>query len=429
VKKIKKQISKLTTGAKNKVPENWQPHLTRKNIIIGVIVAFFLIQYFQVARMTGGLTSLSLRGSSLVDEVGKLTEVSQMIGEDLNEVRGYLLLPTRQYSSSSDSNESPSVSDENENELQISLFKYVGYLGDIERKKAAFDKNYAFLGGLASNSELSYFLEDKGLILGQISDKAENYYLEIMDSEVGKVLSFTLNKETGDMVLEAASDSTSVVSTDTDEFAGDVLIYLRDNLSTILTNIKKIEASNIYIVESFVKQEMVDLLAAEQLTFVAEPTQTDSALTFDIQNIATEVVAQVILSLEDFSITLHDSRDDENIVLQVTDLATSLPPFIEKLDVLPAVQKNIIEAQLVLAETFEDNGFKLLLEENSLYVNNLAREDEYRFYYDIFYGDASGVLLGSIVIEKSSGLVEVVGPEGADTMNLLFFEEGLKKKL
>lgn len=429
MKKIKKQISKLTTGAKNKVPENWQPHLTRKNIIISVIVVFFLIQYFQVARMTGGLTSLSLRGSSLVDEVGKLTEVSQMIGEDLNEVRGYLLLPTRQYSSSFDSEENSSVSDENENELQISLFKYVGYLGDIERKKIAFENNYAFLGSLASNSELSYFLEDKALSLGQISDKARNHYLEITDSEVGKVLSFTLNKETGDMVLETASDSMSVVATDADEFTGDVLIYLRDNLSTILTDIKKIEASKIYIIEAFVKQEMVDLLAAEQLTFVAEPTQTDSALTFDIQNVATEVVAQVILSLEDFSITLHDSRDDENIVLQVTDLATSLPPFIEKLDVLPAVQKNIIEAQLVLAETFEDNGFKLLLEENSLYVNSLAREDEYRFYYDIFYGDASGVLLGSIVIEKNSGLVEVVGPDGADTMNLLFFEEGLKKKL
>jgi len=428
VKKIKKQISKLASGAKNKVPEKWQPHLTRKNIVVGVIVAFFLIQYLQVASMTGGLTSLSLKGSSLVDEVGKLTEVSQMLGEDLNEVRGYLLLSTRQYSSS-DSDVSSSAADENENELQISLFKYVGYLGDIERKKAAFEKNQSLLASLDSDSELSYFLEDKELALGKVLDSEEEYNLVITDSEAGDILEFTLNKETGDMVLETVLDSVSVVALDEDEFKVNVLNYLRDNLSTILTTIKKVEASKVYIVDSFAKQEIVDLIAAEKLTFVIEPHQNESALTYDIQNVAGEVVAQVILNLEDFSITLHDSRDEENILLQVTDLETSVPPFIEKLDVLPAVQKKIIEAQLVLADTFEDEGFKLLLEENSLYVDYVAREDDYRFYYDIFYGDTSGVLLGSIVIEKSSGLVEVVGPDGADTMNLLFFEEGLKKKL
>lgn len=428
MKKIKKQISKLASGAKNKVPEKWQPHLTRKNIVVGVIVAFFLIQYLQVASMTGGLTSLSLKGSSLVDEVGKLTEVSQMLGEDLNEVRGYLLLSTRQYSSS-DSDVSSSAADENENELQISLFKYVGYLGDIERKKAAFEKNQSLLASLDSDSELSYFLEDKELALGKVLDSEEEYNLVITDSEAGDILEFTLNKETGDMVLETVLDSVSVVALDEDEFKVNVLNYLRDNLSTILTTIKKVEASKVYIVDSFAKQEIVDLIAAEKLTFVIEPHQNESALTYDIQNVAGEVVAQVILNLEDFSITLHDSRDEENILLQVTDLETSVPPFIEKLDVLPAVQKKIIEAQLVLADTFEDEGFKLLLEENSLYVDYVAREDDYRFYYDIFYGDTSGVLLGSIVIEKSSGLVEVVGPDGADTMNLLFFEEGLKKKL
>jgi len=68
-----------------------------------------------------------------------------------------------------------------------------------------------------------------------------------------------------------------------------------------------------------------------------------------------------------------------------------------------------------------------LLKGVGLTVSESPRQNEYRYYYDIKTAD--GTLLGSVVIEKATGLIEVVSPNGTDTTNLLFFEEGLKKKL
>ncbi|MBT4056489.1 LCP family protein, partial [Candidatus Peregrinibacteria bacterium] len=103
-------------------------------------------------------------------------------------------------------------------------------------------------------------------------------------------------------------------------------------------------------------------------------------------------------------------RDTDEVILKVSDLFTALPPFIEKMDVLPSAQRRVIAAKQTLAQTFDDDGFKLLLKEANLVVETEARSDAYRLYYDIKRFD--GTLLGSIVIEKATGIVEVVNPDG-----------------
>lgn len=427
--KVRRHLSSFAAGTKKKMPERWQPHMTKRNGIIVFIIFFFLLQYWQVSRVTGGISSLSLKGSSLVDEVGQLTEMSQMFAEDLTEVRSFLLLPTRQYSSSTEKDEASNEENLNQDSLQIALFKYIGYLGEKEQKKAAFESNYSYLEALLWNESLGGYLEEKALSLSALSEGDDAYLMGISDADGQEILSFILDKESGNLEQKTINSVETIVAASSIEFAEGVVAFLQENLSGLLTTVKKIEASTAYIVASFANENVAVLLGKEGLVFAPTPVDSEGVLTFDIQNSAFEVVAQVVLNLDDFAITLHDARDEDNIILQVTDLEAALPPFIKKLDVLPAVQKKIIEAQLELSETFEDKGFKLLLDESGLYVETSSREDEYRYYYDIFYGSAEGSLLGSIVIQKNTGLVEVVGPDGADTVNLLFFEEGLKKKL
>ena len=116
VANLQEKIVALFVQFKGKMPAKWQPHITKKNFLIAFIVLFFLVQYMQVSKVTGGISSLANRGSSLVDEVGQLNEVTAMLAEDLTEVRGFLLLPTRQYASSVDFDESSSDSG-NEDDL------------------------------------------------------------------------------------------------------------------------------------------------------------------------------------------------------------------------------------------------------------------------------------------------------------------------
>jgi len=424
---LQEKLSNSLSLLKSKMPKNWQPYLIKKNFLIGFIVLFFLVQYMQVSKVTGGISSLTNSGSSLVDEVGQLNEVTAMLAQDLTEVRGFLLLPTRQYASSLDFEET-SKDDGNEDSLQIALFKYVGYLGEQENFKQKMSTNSSYLDALYEDY-FSDFLDSKNLSLSKIVETDDRSEVYILDESGNQVLYFYLENETGNL-YRATVASLDMIDIDTEsEFLIGAEQFLTDNLSSLLSLITQVEETKKYIVDSFAAEEIAKLLETEKLTFTAEPNESEIGLLYDIENYVGEVVAQVSFGKSDLAITLIDIRDEDNIVLQVTDLATALPPFIEKLDVLPAVQKKIIDAQLGLKETFEDEGFRLLLEETGLYVEFSPREDEYRFYYDIKLGGTDGTLLGSIVIEKNTGMVEVVDPTGADTVNLLFFEEGLKKKL
>ena len=424
---LQEKLSRSLSLLKEKMPRTWQPYLIKKNFLIGFIVIFFLVQYIQVSKVTGGISSLANSGSSLVDEVGQLNEITTMLAQDLTEVRGFLLLPTRQYASSLDFEES-SREDGNEDDLQVALFKYVGFLGEQENLKQKLSKHSSYLDALYTD-KFSAFLDSRNLSLskkGEVNDRHEVYLLDEVENQV---LYFYLEKETGNLYQATVGSLDMIVAESEDEFLSGVQQFLTDNLSSLLSLITQVEETKKYIIDSFSSEEIVALLDSEKLSFIAEPNESETGLLYDVENYVGEVVAQISFVKADLAITLVDVRDEDNIVLQVTDLATALPPFLEKLDVLPAVQTKIMEAQLGLKETFEDKGFRLLLEETGLYVEFSPREDEYRFYYDIKLGGADGTLLGSVVIEKNTGMVEVVDPTGADTVNLMFFEEGLKKKL
>jgi len=442
--KLAKSLGAVPGAIKSKMPAKWQPRLTKRNFIITVVVLFFLVQCLQVSQVTGGISSLSMKGSSLVDEVGQLNEMTSLLAQDLTEVRSFLLMPTRQYVSStetSDEQDSENVN-ENENELQVALFKYVGFLGEQETLKQNLAINRASLEYLISNSDFAAFLKEKNLKIPGLAESDKEYSLSISDSAGTGIVRFYLEKETSNMYRSTINSLDAVGTARPEDFAEiSVKQFLNNNLSAVSAAIKKINETKFYIAGAFSAEAVASLLKAENLTFASEPQDKEGVLYYDIKNVGGEVVAQVVFNKKDLSITLNDTRDEENIVLQVTDLATALPPFIGKLDVLPAVQKKVIEAQLQLKETFEDKGFKLLLEQAGLYIETSPREDEYRYFYDIKLGDAAGgaasgavsgaagTLLGSVVIEKSSGMVEVVDPSGAGTTNLLFFEDGLKKKL
>jgi hypothetical protein len=432
---LRRKGGEVLAFLKNKSPEQVRPYLTKRNFIITIIVLFFLAQYVQVSRVTGGVSNLSLKGSSLVDEVGRLNEMTSLFADDLTEVRSYLLLPTRQYSSLQDFDEGGAgTGDMNSDALQVALFKYVGHLASEKNLENRLSGGKEAFGALRSDQEFLAYLGAQALTLSKVSDGDEQYAFSVFDANGRTVLYLYLDKLTGGIYQKSVNILEEVKFETAYDFVKGVRNYLKENLSEILKTITAVDETMVYVVETFSTEDVVALLAGEGLKFAPEPMAVDFKVYYDIKNLAGEAVAQIVFDKQDLSLSLLDSRDEDNIVLQVTDLLSALPPFIGQLDVLPSAQKNVIEAQESLRETFEDKGFKLLLSEAGFVVETEPREDEYRYYYDIKM-ESDGVLIGSIVIEKSNGLVEVVGPDGAGTQNLLFFEtglggqDGLKKKL
>ncbi|MBU4143284.1 hypothetical protein KJ590_04815, partial [Patescibacteria group bacterium] len=147
-------LKKKLASFLGKMPLRWQPHFTKKNFIITLIVLFFLVQYWQVSSVTGGISSLSMKGSSLVDEVGQLNEMTSLFAQDLTEVRSFLGMPTRQYVSETETGDEQDSENVNENELQVALFKYVGFLGDQEGLRQRLAGNLEYLKAVFADSDL-----------------------------------------------------------------------------------------------------------------------------------------------------------------------------------------------------------------------------------------------------------------------------------
>ena len=363
-----------------------------------------------------------------------------MVGKDLNEVRSFLAMPTHQYSKTDGVNGTEEA-DTNNDPVQLALFKYVGYLGDQEKLKQGLGNNLVFLNALSSDKDFLVYLGTQSLTVSKLAESAKGYDLYVVGSKGENVLYFFLEKESGKLYRKTVNGSEEVTAKDIASFVAAQETYLTTNLKNLLAAVAQVEFKKAYIVDAFKKDEIVKALSNKKLHFVAAPSVEDFKLIYSVNNEANETIAQIILDKKDLSIQLKDMRDKENVTLQATDLSTSLPPFLEKLNSLPASQQKVVESQMKLKSTFEDKGFQLLLSSSNLSIKTEPREDEYRYYYDVSTiggatetagsstaGGSTGTLLGSVVIEKATGMI-VVDPKGANTTNLLFFEEGLKKKL
>lgn len=414
---------------KGKFPAFLRPYLTKSNFIILLIIGFFLIQYAQISSMTGGFSSLTLRGSSLVDEVGKLNQITEALGQDLNEVRSFLVMPTRKYSDT-DTDEALIDENSNQNELQLALFKYVNYVGEQEQLDQKLYSGVSNLNTLFTDKNLSNYLTTNKLTISPLGESAKDWHLSILNEQNETVVYLFLDKTSGDINIQNISERTVAKILESETFADHITSYLEQNLANITSSLKQFTDKKTYIAGAFENESLKQVLTLRKLTVTTDPVDKDFKLYYQIKNESKEVVAEIILDKKDFSIQLKDARDSDKVAVKVTDLVSAIPPFLEKLDTIPEVQKKVIEAKANLTSTFDDKGFKLLLENLNLSISKETREDEYRYYYDI-YTVLTGKtkLLGSIVIEKATGIVNVVDPNGTNTTNILFFDPGLKKKL
>ena len=416
---------------KGKFPGFLRPHLNKSNFVIILVIAFFLIQYLQISNMTGGFSSLTIRGSSLVDEVGKLNQVVSTLGQDLNEVRGFLAMPTRRYSESdSGSGEILDAEDSNQDELQLALFKYVNFVGEQEKLAQKLYSGVSDLNTLFTNKDLGAYLVVNKITLSPLSESAKDWHLSILNEANETVVYLFLDKTTGDVNIQNVSGRMLAEVLESETFATHIKSYLEQNLATITNSLKQFGEKKTYISTSFENESVKQILSLKKLTVGAIPVDKDFKLYYQIKNESKEVVAEIILDKKDFSIQLKDARDSDTLAVKVTDLVSAIPPFLEKLDTIPEMQKRVIEAKAKLGETLDDKGFKLLLNNLNLSISKEMREDEYRYYYDIYTAlTGKTKLLGSLVIEKATGMVNVVDPNGTNTTNILFFDPGLKKKL
>lgn len=399
-----------------------------RNVVILVILVMVFVQFIQTQRALGTFSFLEDNDGSLIQEIGQVKEGYGKIGNDLNEVRDFLRMPKSNYAGFDDQEEAVDP-EQNKNALQLALFNYVNYIGNQRLREDKISRYAGYLDELAKSANFKTFLIRDGLSLSKLNDTQDSASLEVMDPKNGSLFTYYLAKDEGKFYLKSAISKQEGEYENFQQFEAEAINLLQNQKGQLIAQIEKLKAKQQEITAAIQSKQVKETVKKLALKLDDKFTEENLKMTYSIYNKTDELIGEIVLDGKTLEIELADKNTDKNhksLSLIVTDPATALAPFLEKLDTKTFIEKKADKAMLDLQNTMNDSGFKLLLNQVGLKISEQPRTDGGRIFYDII--DLDGKTISSIVIEKATGVVNIVEPAGTNPQNLLYFQAEDKKK-
>ncbi|MBI2634730.1 LCP family protein [Candidatus Peregrinibacteria bacterium] len=414
-------MQKLKKSLKQLKFRNLKRYFTKRNIIFSLAIILFLGMYIQVQSVFGTFDLLEGKDTSLITEIGQIKDSYIKIGQDLNDARMYLGMQTTDYSSLE-----ADIDDEekNEDELQMAMFQYLESLVSDKAVKEKLSFNKSLLTNLAGSKKFSTFLSGNKLMLMPLIQDDEAHILNVHTNKHDGLATFYLSKDDGVLIFKTINEKKKKTYDSFEEFEDELIKFLKKNVENLLADGQELLKKKKQIGEAIKLPETQTAL--KQLGFKLNPLYKDSDLkyTYSVYNKSGELIGEIVLHTDTRAIWLVDTKNSL-ATIQATDLKSALPPFLKKLDYQNSTQKKVADVMENLKNSINDGGFQLLLKQGKMSMSSKPREDNQRYYFDLYEGKKH---ISSIVVEKSTGVVNIVKPDGTNAENLLFFDPILKKK-
>ncbi len=388
-------------------------------LIVLVLVGFsaYLYQELALIRQTMGNMAQSI--GSLVDENSNRLPVGEQLvafGQDLNEIRRFLYLPTKQYTLSDNRNTNTSslVEGEVEDSVGTQLFQLVDKLDEKNSRVNKLQASKALFETAFTQENIVTALNPKKAQVQPLIESENEYLREIKYGEIS-LFTAVLVKNNGHYFLKDSRGN--------HEFSSD---------EEFMTGLQRYVSVLDSLIEFTVKQEE---MKKQIIAFIATPgiakTLSEKNLAFtypDFKNKEGTIILKVFVDPEKnlFGLDLNNQKQlfpdpaawQQGLTSTLLSLDTATG--IEKL-----VKQNVDEIMAVLqTEPFQD-----VLREKQLSISSSPVYETDRVYFH--FSDKNGVRVASIAIERGSGEVKVVDGQG---LNPASFEDFLsggdeKKKL
>ncbi len=397
-----------------------------RNMLVLAILIMVLAQFIQTQRAVRTFSTSQNNDSSLIREIGEVKEFYGKIGNDLNEVRNFLRMPKSSYAGFEIEKEVEDP-DVNTNALQLALFNYVNYVGNQRLREAKVAAYTGYLNELAKSENFKIFLTGQNLSLSKINDTASGVSLEIVDAKSGSLITYYLSKDDGKFYLKNALSKQEGKYENFQKFEAGATDFLQNQKKQLIERAENLRAKQNEISIAINSKTTRDVVTKLALKMDDKFIDRDLKITYSVYNKTDELIGEIVLDSKTLEMSLVD-KNDKKVALTVTDIATALPPFLEKLDTKTFIEKKADVALRDMQNMLNDKGFKLLLNQVGLKISEQPRTDGNgsRVFYDIL--DGNGKVLNSIVIEKATGVVNIVEPNGTNPQNLLYFQAEDKKK-
>ncbi len=375
--------------------KNW-----KSNATFGLILFVFFLQIWQSYKFNKALSlfdSLGTDKNQVIEELSNTRSTVREFGNDMNEIRKFLLLPTKDYSFEK---EEESVVEE---DISGNLFDFVSTLQKSEQDAKMFQDSLTAIK--------AWILTDVGGGLSVVESEGSVFkFMNSGNSEVAKVIleSDGEMKATAFGAIEIYSgDSTEDLISSFKDFVDSDLVGIEKMIQEV--QLAKLKLSN----EILPSAEVQEVLNLKKIILSGEK-EDEMYYYYQISNSAGEMVATLGINKTSACFTLNYDC--------VADLALA----VNDLDARSALEKKVADRKKQIDDLLLDKGFQSTLKKSSIGIS-FSDESDSRINYKVT--NEAGELKYTIFIEKSTGQV-MVEKSGGGTSTLLsaIDELRLKKK-
>ncbi len=378
----------------------------KKNFLRVFVSAFFVIALI-----------LTFQAGSLVNQFGDVRIAVSEFGQDLNEMREYLLLPKRDYSFFDAGSE---FSPDDQYFINQGVEKFATELGENYLLEKNQKISYQSILDLKKDSTFYNELKSIGLLPARyLDDQKETAILKFYQGK-DAITQLILDKNNGEFIIQSIIGSYELIPNNEKSLKDLVLSYMTEN-KDIIINMKSLIAEKKKAIQSIWGDESVkSVLADKDLRPNLNPTEIEAGFEYVIQDADSIPVLSVVIN-----------RQNGYFVLQGAEYETVdglLEPLVNELESLEGEStrtKAIQEKRENLEGLLSDSGFIESLNALSLKISE-PKEEGRRIYYDLMNTDDE-YKLGSIIFEKETGDVIFFRTSDGVELDMEQIFVGLKK--
>lgn len=366
-------------------------------LFLGVLLVADTVQ---IARFGEIVERVDLYNKGVVDELGGFREDIVAFGNDINEMRSFLLMPTKKYSFMDENQEVQEEDQAESSQTEQALYKYMTAFIEDEQVEKNAEAAQSRIKAFGADQDLKEKLLEKELQMGSVEEDEFSILFKLSTDE-DTLFAVVADKKTGEMKIQSAAGSYLIEGDKDTAVKSEIIAYVAKNKSIVEKTKKTIEDLKTYIENLTDDENISKILSEKNVTLNTAPEEDEENINYKIINSEGEDLMKIKISRGEGKLYLNDNEFDNK-----DNFKTELEKSLSGLDTSTALEKLVSERRSEFESAVNQEAFQDLLKSNNLELSLQPREEYNKLLYDV--KDADGAVKFSFVIELSSGYFKIL---------------------
>ncbi|HMR01553.1 MAG TPA: hypothetical protein PKA32_04135, partial [Candidatus Gracilibacteria bacterium] len=241
---------------------------------LGVIFLAILIvaNTIQIANMGSIVERVDRYNQGVIDELGGFRQDVIAFGNDMNEMRSYLLLPTKNYSFMEQNEEVEEEDKQETSKTQQALYQFLGQYAEEAQAAENYEKAKQQLTTLHQNPELTAALTESEMVAGPVEQTEVSSSFKI--SAAGNPLfSILADPSSTELKVQSILGTETLNETNT---LKDLIQYVTSNKDKVIRAKELLEAMKAGVLNLQNNQNVAASMAEKNISFDSTPTEDET---------------------------------------------------------------------------------------------------------------------------------------------------------